>query len=81
MTEPSLDIKLPITGLVFTIAYHIRILTSHSSLTQSWGVMAIIRLIMGRAVLACYSIPGSGDAGIQYVYRKNLVSTRAVLDT
>jgi TonB-dependent starch-binding outer membrane protein SusC len=30
----------------------------------------------GTAVLACYSIPGSGDAGIQYVYRKNLVSTR-----
>ncbi|HZK60600.1 MAG TPA: hypothetical protein VFC41_00900, partial [Anaerovoracaceae bacterium] len=27
-------------------------------------------------ILACYSTPGSGDAGIQYVYRNNLVATR-----
>jgi TonB-dependent starch-binding outer membrane protein SusC len=30
----------------------------------------------GRAILSCYSTPGSGDAGIQYVYRSNVVATR-----
>ena len=29
-----------------------------------------------RAILSCPNLPGSADAGIQYIYRRNLVATR-----